>query len=163
MARLAQIGITLGALGIVLALMGLFPGVTGLPPTPGIGVVQVMMILSGFALLIFGALIYVKFTFYIAQAATLAQQIGIRLALTGLLFAALSGLADMLGFGSHLRTETTDVFLGQLQALGLVGSFIVSAVGVLVYAVTGTPVNNGEHDDDHPDTTPVEAATTTAL
>ena len=143
MARLAQIGIALGALGFVLALMGLFPGVTGLPPTPGFGVVQVMLILTGFALLIFGALIYVKFTFYVGCPANLAQQIGVRLALTGLVFAALSGLADFLGFGSHLRTETSDIFLGQWQALGLIGSFVTSAIGVLIYAVTGSPTEDG--------------------
>jgi len=142
MARLAQIGIAFGALGIVLAFMGLFPGVTGLPPTPGIGVVQVMLLLSGFALLIFGALIYVKFTFYVACPANLAQQIGVRLALTGLVFAAMAGMADFLGFGSHLRTATSDIFLGPWQALGLIGSFVVSAIGVLLYAVTGNPTSS---------------------
>ncbi len=146
MARLAQIGIAFGALGMVLALMGLFPGISGLPPTPGIGVVQVVMILTGFALLIFGALIYVKFTFYADQPANLAQQIGVRLALTGLVFATLSGMADFLGFGSHMRTIDSDIFLGPWQALGLIGSFVISAIGVLIYAVTGAPGSNGESE-----------------
>ncbi len=137
MARLAQIGIALGALGIQLTMMGLFPGVTGLPPTVGIGVVQVTMILVGFALLIFGALIYTKFTFYAGKESTLIQQIGVRLALTGLVFAAMSGLADFLGFGTHIRTIESDIFLGPWQALGLIGSFVISSIGVLIYAVTG--------------------------
>ncbi len=137
MARLAQIGIALGALGVQLTMMGLFPGVTGLPPTPGIGVVQVVMILVGLALLIFGALIYAKFTFYVDKASTLAQQVGVRLALTGLVFAAMSGLADFLGFGSHIRTIESDIFLGEWQAVGLIGSFVISSIGVLIYVVTG--------------------------
>ncbi|MBI5666931.1 MAG: hypothetical protein HZC41_02915 [Chloroflexi bacterium] len=137
MPRVAQFGIALGALGIVLTLMGLFPGVTGMEPTRGIGITQTSAILIGFLLLILGALIYVKFTFYVYKPANLAQQIGVRLALTGLLFAAMSGYADMLGFGSHERTATTDIFLGNLQAIGLIGSFAIASLGVLVYAITG--------------------------
>lgn len=137
MPRVAQFGIALGALGIVLTLMGLFPGVTGMEPTRGIGITQISAILIGFLLLILGALIYVKFTFYVFKPANLAQQIGVRLALTGLLFAAMSGYADILGFGSHERTATTDIFLGNLQAIGLIGSFAIASVGVLVYAISG--------------------------
>ena len=55
MARIAQFGIALGALGTMLTFMGLFPGVTGLPPASGIGIVQSVTILIGFVLLIAGA------------------------------------------------------------------------------------------------------------
>ena len=94
--RFAQVGIALGALGVMLCLMGLFPGVTGAEPTAGIGLVQVIMVLVGYSLLIMGALVYLKYTFYLDVPSTLVQQIGTRLALTGILFAALSGLADLL-------------------------------------------------------------------
>jgi len=50
--------------------------------------------LCGFGLLILGALIYVKFSFYLGMVSTLAQQIGVRLALTGLMISGMSGLAD---------------------------------------------------------------------
>jgi len=141
MVGIAQFGIALGALGAVLTLMGLFPGVTGLQPAVGVGVVQFAAILIGFTLLDLGALIYAKFTFYVGRPANLAQQIGVRLTLTGLVLAGLTGMADFLGFGSHARTATTDVFFGQLQALGLLGSLLISAVGVVIYAVTGSPPN----------------------
>lgn len=139
MIGIAQFGIAIAALGIVLALMGLFPGVTGINPAAGVGVVQFIMILVGFTLLDFGALMYVRFTFYVGRAATLTQQIGVRLALTGLVLAGVVGMADFLGFGSHARTETTDVYFGQFQALGLIGSLVISALGVLIYAVMGRP------------------------
>jgi len=163
MERFAQVGIAIGALGVVIALMGLFPGITGVDPTIGIGIVQVLMVLVGYALLIFGAIIYVKFTFYLGVPSTLWQQIGTRLALTGLLFASLAGLADILGFGSHIRIEGNDIFLGELQAFGILASFAISSVGVLLYAVAGVPVandpiedlsDNGENDsssDQEPD------------
>ncbi|MCU0512496.1 MAG: hypothetical protein MUE40_07980 [Anaerolineae bacterium] len=137
MIRFGQVGIAIGTLGAVLAFMGLFPGLLGVEPTLGIGVVQVMLILVGYALLIGGGLLYLKVTFYLERTANLGQQIGIRLALTGLLFAALAGLADILGFGSHLRTASSDIFLGQLQAFGILGSFAISSAGVLLYALAG--------------------------
>jgi len=137
--RFAQVGIALGALGVMICFMGLFPGVTGAQPTIGIGIVQVAMVLFGYALLIFGALIYVKFTFYLGVPSTLLQQIGTRLALTGILFASLAGLADILGFGSHIRDDVTDIFFGQWQMIGILASFAVSSAGVLLYVLAGLP------------------------
>lgn len=137
MARFGQIGIALAVLGGVLTLMGLFPGLTGVEPTLGIGVVQVFMVLAGYGLIILGAVIYVKFTFYAGVAINLMQQIGLRLGMTGLLFASLCGLADIFGFGSHLRGPGSDIYLGRLQAFGMIASFTVSALGVLLYALAG--------------------------
>jgi hypothetical protein len=139
MHRVAQFGITLGALGVVLTLMGLFPGVTGLRPAAGIGPMQIFAILGGFTLLIAGALIYVKFTFYPFQSANLAQQIGYRLGFTGLLLAYTTGLADILGFGSHPLGESGGMVFGTLQAVGVMGGFLMAAFGVMLYAVTGQP------------------------
>jgi len=149
-ARIAQFGIAVGALGVVLTFMGLFPGVTGVEPTSGIGPIQIVTILTGFTLLIFGALIYVKFTFYLGNPANLAQQIGVRLALTGLIFAVLSGMADLLGFGSNPPGTTSEIYFGPWQAIGMVGGLFISSVGVLIYAITGNPRPNddGERKSD---------------
>ncbi len=121
----------------MICLMGLFPGVTGAVPTAGIGLVQVTMVIAGYSLLILGAMVYIKYTFYLEVPATLSQQVGIRLALTGLLFAALAGLADILGFGSHIRDDAGDIFFGQLQMIGILASFGLSSLGVLVYVLAG--------------------------
>ena len=143
----SQVGIALGALGLIVSLMGLFPGVTGAVTTAGIGLLQVVMVLTGYALLIVGALTYVKFAFYHDVAASLSQQIGARLALTGLLFAALSGLSDILGFGSHVRDDIVDIYFGQLQMVGILASFGISSLGVLIYAIAG---------QKHATTSPIE-------
>ena len=137
MSRFGQIGIALGALGIMVALMGLFPTMTGVEETKGIGIVQIILLLMGNGMLIFGAIIYAKFTFFLGIPSNLAQQIGIRLALTGLVFAALSSLSDILGFGSHLRTDTGDIYLGLLQMGGILTSLAISSFGVVLYAVAG--------------------------
>jgi hypothetical protein len=137
MARFGQVGIALATLGGVLALMGLFPGMTGVEPTAGMGVVQVFLVLAGYMLVILGGVIYVKFTFYAGVMINLIQQIGLRLGMTGLLFAALAGLADIFGFGSHIRGPGSDIYLGWLQAFGMIASFMISALGVLLYAISG--------------------------
>ncbi len=137
MGRIAQVGIALGVLGVVLTFMGLFPGVTGLDPAAGIGLVQIFIILVGFSLLIIGALIYVKYTFYVGVTVTLAQQIGVRLALTGLILAGMVGLADTLGFGSHPQIDGQETFFGSIQAAGVVGGFVIASIGVLIFAVAG--------------------------
>lgn len=139
MARLAQVGIALGALGVVLTFMGLFPGVTGVEPTLGIGLVQLILILTGFSLLITGAFIYAKYTFYTYTPANLGQQIAMRLSMTGLLLAAMSSMADILGFGSNVRSETVDIFFGPWQAVGLIGGFLIASLGVLIYTLLGMP------------------------
>jgi hypothetical protein len=155
MSRVAQIGIALGLLGVMLTLMGLFPGVTGIEPTDTIGIIQIVTILVGLALLILGGLIFVKFTFYARKSATLAQQIAIRLALTGIVFATISGLADVMGFGSNLSELGSEILLGPLQAVGLLSSFLLASVGVLMYALNGEPELTAEnaHDEDEFDDT----------
>jgi hypothetical protein len=142
MVRISQFGIAIGALGTVLTFMGLFPGVTGINPRDGIGIVQIFVVLVGFSLLILGALLYVKYTFYVRQHSTLLQQVGIRLAFTGLILAGLVGMSDTLGFGSHPRTETGDTFFGTLQGAGIVTMFVIASIGVLVYTLAGHPEEN---------------------
>ena len=144
MARVAQFGIALGALGVILTFMGLFPGVTGLEPTTGIGIIQIFTIITGLGLLLMGAAIYVKFTIYPYTRANLAQQIAVRLTLTGYIFLALTGLADIFGFGSHPQTAISDILLGPLQAAGMLSGFTVAAVGILLYAILGDLSGNGD-------------------
>ena len=138
--RFSQVGIALGALGGMICFMGLFPGVTGAAPTIGIGLVQVVMVLIGYTLLILGALTYLKCTFFLAVPANLVQNIGTRLALTGILFATLAGMADILGFGTHIRDDTSELYFGQLQMIGLLASFGLSSFGVLVYVLAGANI-----------------------
>lgn len=139
MARIAQFGIALGALGLLILVMGIFPGIIGRTPTPNVGLVQLMALLIGWSLITFGALVYAKFTYFYRQVGTLTQQIGSRLALTGIVFAAICGLADVLGFGSNAGVLAGDVVVGQFQIAGIIGSFMLSSLGVLLYVIGGEP------------------------
>jgi hypothetical protein len=154
MEKYAQISITLGTLGIVIALVGLFPGIIGLETIEGIGVLQVLIILLGFSILFTGAYLFAKQVFYPGMPNTLAQDIGIRLTMTGLLIAAAAGLADVLGFGSHGLTEDTRPLLGRLQAMAFVGAILLASSGVIIFAVFGPPpeqrIDANSEDDDPP-------------
>lgn len=147
MGRYSEISITVGALGIVITLIGLFPGIVRLEAAPGVGVLQVLVILLGFSILFSSAFFFTKKAFYDGQPATLAQEIGIRLTLTGLLIAGAAGLADVLGFGSHPSTPDSRPFLGRLQAIVFTGGILLASSGVLVYALFGPP---SPPDDNEP-------------
>lgn len=139
MVKVAQLGIALGTLGLMLALVGLFPGVIAIPPTPGFGVAQILLLILGMTMLVLGALVYVKFTFYAYKEHTLIQSIGIRLSLTGITFAALAALADVLGFGSNLRLQNEEILLGPIQLAGILINLGIAALGVIIFAVAGDP------------------------
>ncbi|NJL92643.1 MAG: hypothetical protein HC915_02395 [Anaerolineae bacterium] len=119
-------------------LIGLYPGITGVEPQRGIGVLQVIIILVGMLLIISGAMLFVKIGFYAGVASTLTQRIAVRLSLTGLLFSAAAGLADVLGYGSN-PAETPEMLpiLGVYQAWGMVLGFVVAALGVLIFGAAG--------------------------
>lgn len=149
MQRLEQIGMLLGTAGVVMAVTGLFPGLTGQAVMRGIGVLQLVAMLTGLSLLIFGALLYVKAAFYPRARATLAQQVALRLSLTALLIAGMASVADVLGFGSNVHAlYAEDIYFGPLQAAGLIGGFGVAASGVLLYALGGMRGQKREDDKD---------------
>ena len=143
MGKLSQVGIAVAVLGGVITLIGLFPSITGFEPLQGIGILQILVILTGFSTLITGTFIFVQTTYYPGVRHNLAQQIGVRLSMTGLVIATASGLADVLGFGTHPPSAEQRPFLGTLQAAGLIGGFLIASAGVLIFAMLG--------DSDPPD------------
>lgn len=145
--RLSQAGVAVVALGVVITLIGLFPGVVGLDPTPGIGILQILVILGGFAVTILGAYIFVQSNYYAGIKHNLAQQIALRLSLTGLLIATASGLADVLGFGSHPPGPNQRPLLGPLQVAGMIGGFVIASIGVVMFAVMGHSEPPSNPDD----------------
>ncbi len=139
--QLVQIGILIGTLGTILCLIGLYPGITGLEPKSGIGVLQIMITLLGMTLIMMGAMIFVKIGFYPSIGTNLAQRIAIRLTLTGLLFSAAAGLSDLLGYGSNPPEGPQNVpVLGIYQVIGMVTGFIIASLGVLLFALRGPHV-----------------------
>jgi hypothetical protein len=137
MERYSQVSITIGTLGVVITLIGLFPGIAGLEAASGVGVLQVLVILLGFSLLFTGAYIFAKQRFFPGLPSTLAQDIGVRLTMTGLLFSAAAGLADVLGFGSHAPTKTQRPLLGNWQAVAFIAGFLIASAGIVIFVLFG--------------------------
>lgn len=136
--RYGQIAILVGTLGLILTVIGLFPGTTGVEAQSGIGLLQILVILVGLLLLVMGALLFVKISFYPTVRTNLAQDIAIRLSLTGLLIAAGAGLADVLGYGSHSPGDESNLpSVGAWQAAGMLLGFITASVGVVIFAWMG--------------------------
>lgn len=147
MGKLTQAGVTIAILGAVVAFIGLFPGVIGLEVLPGIGLLQIIIVLIGFGLLFFGAYIFAQNVYYPGVKHNLAQQIGTRLSMTGLVIAVASGLADILGFGSHPPMPPVQrPFLGSWQTAGLIGGFALASFGLILFVLLGP-----DHDDDDDD------------
>ncbi len=143
--HLVQLGILTMTIGIVFMLVGLYPGITGLEPRSGIGILQIGIVLGGMSLINIGELIFVKLGFYPHTPTNLPQRIAIRLSLTGLLLAIAIGFSDVLGYGSNppIGAESFPI-LGTYQAIGMVLGFVVASLGVLIFVLTG------EHDAPDP-------------
>jgi RimJ/RimL family protein N-acetyltransferase len=136
--QLVQFGILVATLGVILGLIGLYPGVTGVEPKSGIGILQIIILLFGMTLVIVGAMIFVKVGFYPTAPSNLAQRIAIRLSFTGLLFSAAVGLSDVLGYGSNPPNgDESFPILGIYQVAGLVIGFVVALFGVVLFLVAG--------------------------
>jgi hypothetical protein len=147
MGKLTQFGIAVAILGAVITFIGLFPGVVGLEQTTDVGVIQVLTILVGFSALITGAFIFVQSTYYPGVKHTLAQEIGVRLSMTGLVIATASGLSDILGFGSNPPiTDVQRPFVGPYQTFGLIGGFLIASLGVVIFAMFGHIDSSDEGD-----------------
>lgn len=135
MSRLAQVGIFLMVLGGVVLGLALFPSAIDADATPGIGVVQIIAILGGLVLLVTGAYVVTRGLVHGgSRQHTLLRDIGIRLGLTGMVFAAAVTMADAMGYGSH---SGGPVF-GWLQTIGILLGFGIAALGVLIYGMGGT-------------------------
>ena len=134
MNRIGQLGIFCIILGGVLLFLGLFPFTIGANETPGIGRLQIISILTGLSVLILGAYVLVYSLYHEGQPHSLMHSIALRLGMTGIVFAAGSTLADLMGFGSHINAEGP--FFGWLQATGLLAGFLIASVGVLLYGLS---------------------------
>jgi len=130
--RLARFGVALVVTGFFIFLIGVFPQIIALALTPGIGVLQIAVWLFGLGLLKLGVYIYLYATRHRALEPTLREDIGQRLIATGYVLALVSGLADVLGIGTH--SGEVRPLLGPIQASGVVLGIAISILGLILYA-----------------------------
>jgi len=123
----------LAVLGIVLSLISLGAEILGLDLTPGFGMVQMFQLLLGLTLLTIAGYLRIHSLRSRDAPRSLQADVGIRLGATGLVFAYVSGLSDLIGIGTHVIPSFGRPFVGPLQLGGLLVGVIMITIGMLMY------------------------------
>jgi hypothetical protein len=133
LSRSSQIQIGFSLLGLVLIAISVWADLIGLDLTPGFGVFQVLGSLLGITFLTTAAYLFLAQGHQLSKGRTLLADVGIRMGLTGLLACYVSGLADMLGVGTHQGARFERPFFGPLQIAGLVLGLFLVLVGLVLF------------------------------
>jgi hypothetical protein len=133
----------LDLLGLFIFLLGLHPAWFGLDRSHVVGYLHALIFLIGLALIGLSTYALIRLRRPIGHISSMREDIGVRLAATGYVFAALSGMADFIGLGSN-PLPNTPVF-GPIQSSGFALSVILMGFGfflyipILVRPATGNP------------------------
>jgi hypothetical protein len=120
-------------IGNVLTIVSLAAEILGLDLTPGFGMIQMFQLLLGITFLTFAGFLHIYRLRDPDTPRSLQADIGIRLAATGLVFAYVAGLSDLLGIGTHVNPRFERPFVGPLQLGGLVLGIVSITAGMLLY------------------------------
>ncbi|MCB8978535.1 MAG: hypothetical protein H6657_14020 [Ardenticatenaceae bacterium] len=124
--------LTLFVIGLALIFLSLAAEFIGLDITPGFGVVQMLQLLIGISALTLALFLTIN-----AQRQetprSLQADIGVRLSATGLVFAYVTGLSDLIRIGTHVQPQFERPFVGPLQLGGLALAVLVIVIGLALY------------------------------
>jgi len=124
-------GLPLTMIGLLIFMLGVQPSLFGLDRSPVIGFVQTTVFLIGLALICIGGYINLSQQ-WIDTEKSIAADIGIRLVSTGYVIAAMSGMADVFGFGAQPWPQVP--IFSNLQAIGvMVGEAIIVLGFILMF------------------------------
>jgi hypothetical protein len=125
--------IILFVIGTLLSVLSLGAELLDLNFTPGFGIVQMVQLLIGLASLTLAGFLHLQSLRPPDNPRSLQADIGIRLAATGLVFAFISGLSDLVGIGTHVQPEFERPFVGPLQLGGIILGVLSITAGLLLY------------------------------
>ncbi len=126
--------VTLALFGIGLILITLSVGAEffGLDITPGFGMIQMFQLLVGITALTLALFLYIN-GLRQETSRSLQADIGVRLAATGLVFAYVTGLSDLIQIGTHVEPQFERPFVGPLQLGGLALAVLIIIIGLMLY------------------------------
>jgi len=127
------VSLVLFMVGSVLIVIALGADYIGVDITPGFGMVQMAQLLAGFTLLVVSSFMRVHILRFGKTPRSLQADIGIRLGLSGLVFTYVSGLADLIGIGTHVEPSFDRPYVGPIQTGGLILGAAIIAVGLMLY------------------------------
>jgi hypothetical protein len=119
--------------GTLLSIVSLGAEVLGLDLTPGFGMVQMFQLLVGLTFLTAAGFLHIRNLRPPNAPRSLQADIGLRLALTGLVFTYVTGLADLLGIGTHVEPRFIRPYVGPLQLGGILLGIVSITAGMLLY------------------------------
>jgi hypothetical protein len=120
-------------IGILLLLFALLADWLGFDVTPGFGILQMVSLLFGISCLTLTLFLWMKANRLANAAKSLQADIGWRLAATGLLFVYVTGLADLIGIGTHVGPDFIRPFFGPLQLAGFALGGVTILIGAFLY------------------------------
>ncbi|HMD88348.1 MAG TPA: hypothetical protein VKF38_04225 [Anaerolineaceae bacterium] len=126
--RLTIFGLITTLFGFLVFLIGARPSIFGLDRSPLVGFIQISVFLVGLGIICVGGLISLL-SLWGKEAKSIAADIGVRMIATGYLISVFSGLADILGFGSH---HLPHIYYGYLQEEGVLAGEIAIGIGFLM-------------------------------
>lgn len=132
--RLEKISsVILFILGVALSTVALAAEVIGIDITPGFGMVQMFQLLFGLTCLALAGYLRIHSLRPINTPRSLQADIGVRLGATGLVFAYITGWADLIGIGTHVTPSFDRPYVGPLQLGGLLVGVLMITAGLLLY------------------------------
>jgi hypothetical protein len=124
-----QIGLAVVIFGLAVFTLGVDPALFRMDRSAVVGFVQIAVFLVGLALICMGGYVALN-TLWNGKEKTIAADIGYRMVATGYVFAAVSGMADVFGFGSQPFPAVP--YFGPWQASGVMFGQVMIIVGFLL-------------------------------
>ncbi len=121
--------LSLTLIGEFVLIVGAKPGWFGWSHTSGVGFVKITVFLVGLGMMCAGGMVGLP-PLWRGLERTIVSDIGMRLVATGYVVSVISGMADVLGFGSQPLPGTP--FFGPVQSAGVVIGQAVIALGFLM-------------------------------
>lgn len=125
-----QIGLAIAVGGFFVFMVGAKPELFLLDRSPVIGFIQIAVMLVGLAFICLGGYLCLL-GLWKGNHLSIAAELGVRLISTGYVVAIFTGLADILGLGSHPTPEFIPYF-GEWQARGMQIAEGFIAIGMLM-------------------------------
>lgn len=125
--------LALALVGLLLVVGAAAVELLGLDLTPGFGVLQTLAFLLGVSALTIAIYLAMSAGRPAEARSSLQAGIGLRLSLTGLVFAYVAGFADLIRIGTHIQPEFARPFIGPLQLGGLLVGLFMLIAGMLLY------------------------------
>ena len=134
-----NVTITLAILGVLSIILAFAADTMRLDPTPGFGMVQMVALLTGLTCLTLAAFLYLHSLRPKDTSRSLQADIGTRLGATGLVFAYVTGMSDLIGIGTHVNPSFERPFVGPLQLGGMALGLLMIIAGLILYYTSRGP------------------------